>query len=171
MYINQDKRTFSSGIWKSKRPDYYVSLSNLGSIFVDVKAKEQKKFFDDIYGKDSLSIPCFTFDIDEINRFTKFENITSTNVWYVIYPIQDDALIDEAYWIPNNVVSKFVSILHENKSSWKYVQVPKECFTFEDMLSIDICLNCEKQYCEKTNKILEENWKNEIRGKECIIKS
>lgn len=159
MYINQEQKTFSSGIWASKRPDYYVSLSNLGSIFVDVKAREQHLFFDDIYNTDEPSVPCFHFDMDEVNRFSELEKITSTNVWYAVYPIHKNSLINEVYWIPNNIVSKFISILHHNKRTWNYIQVPKYCFTNEDFLSVDICQDCEEFHCKKINKILEEMWR------------
>lgn len=156
MYIDQQKDTFSSNIWKSKRPDFLISVPNISSLFIDVKALDEIIFWKDAYEELDESPPrAYRFEVDEILRFRELEKITSMKVWFIVYGVKDDTVTNQYGMIPNDRIFKFIRDRHIDWNSWNYIQVPVPCLTGETDLAFNICSICEDKYCTKVDKLIE----------------
>ncbi len=162
MYIEQSQMTFSSKMWKdlTKRPDYLLSLQSIGSVFVDVKARSEKLFFEDAFKQLKKQPPAaFRIDLEELKKFKNLQNETSLKVWFAVTPYTEKTVINEVYFFPVDKVDKFCPNKHLDDPSWKYVQIPKSCFSDCSRLAHNKCAKCDKKYCMEIDKYIEL-WEN-----------
>jgi hypothetical protein len=149
MYIDQEKMTYSSKIWKdmTKRPDYILSVPHIGSIFVDVKAYSENLFYKDYFDSINKSPPkSFTFQFEELKKYQRLQSETSMKVWFAVASVQKDTVTNEMHFIPVDRVMNFISPEHYGK--WKFIQVSNPpCFTDCSKLAYNICARCDKKYC------------------------
>jgi len=156
MYIDQSKETFASKIWKSKRPDYLMSIPHMGSIFIDVKAYKEDIFYRKAYEKLEESPPItFNIDLDELYRFNELQDITSMKVWFAIMPVHNDTVTEGIFFLPVDRVEKFKRERHRLWKNWFFVQVPKKCCSEGINITTNVCINCKKKYCERLDELLE----------------
>jgi len=148
LYFNQDMNTKSEYHNKHnlKRPDFLVTIPNVGNIFVDVKARSLHSQY---FGK--KNVPVFQFEDNETNKFLELKHITGIPVWYGIYKLDNkkDPFTSKCYLIPMERVRKFKPKYNKsfrNQMRW----VPEVCFnefsthfTFEDK-----CKDCLKHNCK-----------------------
>jgi hypothetical protein len=128
LYIDQTQETYSSKIYKdkSKRPDYLLSLESIGSIFIDVKAREEILFFEDVFLNDLKKQPprAFKLNLDEIKLFKNLQHQTSLSVWFAVTPYQKGTsgqrgiVANEIYFFPVDKVEKFCPSKHFDDPSW-----------------------------------------------------
>jgi len=159
LYIDQSQMKFSSTLWKdmaSKRPDYILSVPHIGSIFVDVKAKEERLFYKDVFVNYLNKQPpkAFRIDLEEVEKFKKLQNETSMKVWFAIMPHQEETVANEIFFFPVDKADKFIPIQHYDDPLWNYVQIPETCFSDCGKLAYNKCAKCQEKYCEKTKEYI-----------------
>ncbi len=148
MHIDQERKTFAHKIFEeeSKRPDYMVSIPDVGSVFFDVKTKPKRHFYEDLYG---ISMHAFTVDISDFKKLKRLQELTSTKVWYAYFEERKKELNKtECFTIPLTRVESFWLDVH-NDPRWKYIQVPTDCYNQSTSI-IDLenkCLSCKKKTC------------------------
>lgn len=171
LHIDQDRKTFSSKIFEdqSKRPDYLVSIPDVGSIFIDVKVSSKKNFYKETYGE---SLSAFRISLVEYQRLKRLSEKTSVPVWLAYFEERLQRLLeDECYLIPLTRVEKFILYAHR-LYNWTFIQVPVGCFNHCDKVvePSDICLRCKRKICtnlknkEKNEELVElKMYRSEIR--------
>ena len=162
LHIDQSPKAFASRIFKdeSKRPDFIISIPDVGSVFVDVKAKKKYPFYSKMFGS---SFSAFWIDLKDYNKLRNLQERTSTPVWYAIFELRNDEIIKNTlYLIPFSRISKFLLPFHK-KLKFGYVQIPDKCFyNWKKELEIkDLCVRCDDKICENL-KLKEENGELEI---------
>jgi len=158
MYIDQEKLTFSSKMFEqlTKRPDYILSIPNIGSIFVDVKAYKEHLFFKEPLEYKNKAVPkAFRLDVDEIRKYIRLQEETSMKVWYAVMSVQDNTVTSDIHFFPIDRIRKFMADIHNTNPEWGYVQVPIECSTDSSKLAQNKCGDCRKKYCEELNELLK----------------
>lgn len=157
MYIDQEKMTYSSKIWKdmSKRPDYILSLPHIGSIFVDVKAYTEHLFYKDSLEHMKKGVPkAFRIEVEEVMKYLTLQDETALKVWLAIMPVQEDTVTNDIHFLPIDRVTKFMAERHYTKPEWNYVQVPIPCSTDCSKLAHNKCGKCTWDYCEQLDELL-----------------
>ena len=149
LHIDQSPQAYASRIFKdeSKRPDFIISIPDVGSVFVDVKAKKKYPFYKMAYGS---SLSAFWIDFTDYKKLWNLQLKTSTPVWYAIFELRNDEIIKTIlYLIPFPRISKYLLPFHK-KTKLAYVQVPDKCFyNWKDELEIkDLCVRCDDKICE-----------------------
>ncbi|HUU88341.1 MAG TPA: hypothetical protein VMX17_11375 [Candidatus Glassbacteria bacterium] len=159
LYIDQTQRTYSSKIYAdySKRPDFLLSLECIGSIFFDVKAKKEVLFFEDVFKNDLKKQPptAFWLTLEEIKLFKNLQHQTSISVWFGVTPYHGQTVASEIYFYPVDKVEKFCPSKHYADPSWKYVQIPKTCFSYASELAKNKCSDCKNEYCKEVDRYIE----------------
>jgi len=167
LYINQEKGTnFSKLLYekKGKRPDFLVTIPNIGTVFFDVKAKLDRIFYEKYYMK---SVPGLNLDSKDFIKLENLQDQTTINVWYAVFNYYKDRdgkinMPGDCYITPLNVVSKFVLGEHiMNPKKWKYIQVPKQCFErcisgMKMRLEVQ-CQDCSRLLCKDLQKKREKD--------------
>jgi hypothetical protein len=158
MYLEHEQAAYCSEIWKdmNKRPDYILSIPNFGSVFIDVKAFGSNQFYKDVFKILNKTPPmAFSISKDELSEYFRLQEETSINVWYAIMLIQDNQATPDMYFLPVDRVKKFSNIKQRDYHSWKYIQVPINCFTKCSHFMEDRCNICQHRYCEELENILD----------------
>jgi len=168
LYISQEKgNNFSKLLYEKqgKRPDFLVTIPNIGTVFFDVKAKLDRNFYEPYYGK---NVPGFNHNTKDFLKLESLQDQTTINVWYAVFNYfeEKDGEINmpgDCYVTPLNVVSKFVLGRNiSNPDVWKYFQVPKQCFkkcTGGKKMQLEVqCQDCSRLLCKDLQKKIEDKY-------------
>ncbi len=161
LYVDQKILTKSSAIIRDlgQRPDFLVIEPNKMPFFVDVKTHkfvtkegELNYFYGD---KDN---PAIFWSNNEYQKLLSFQSLVGIPIWVSFFERRGKSDVDPQfmYVIPLNVAGRF---LRQGKNKY-FFQIPRSCCTLINnkkpvRLSHELCLACEKKYCDKVDELLE----------------
>lgn len=128
----------------AKRPDFLVTVPDIGPILVDIKAKKRN----DRTGTDK--IPSFSVDIGDHEKLKKLEMGMHLSIWYAYFEKRgEDAIVrDTVYFVPLTRVDRYLNRPELAQAKKKgYVYLPLDCMNrCTDELDLrDKCFPCGRK--------------------------
>lgn len=153
LYISQDSQNISSKLLygeNGKRPDFLLSIPDVASIFIDVKARDVIGFYK------GYSLEAVELDKSDFDKLEKLQEKTLIPVWLVFALHIDRKLTGRCLSIPLTLIHRFILSKHVT-GAWPKIRIPVQCFG-EVSGKIEFKTNCElcrNKTCERVRKEFE----------------